>query len=67
MKTIAFALDPDNYWVEILTRSTEMPATEIVGKPSFQQTMLRIKDPKKSLPFYCDLLGCEVVCERHFE
>jgi catechol 2,3-dioxygenase-like lactoylglutathione lyase family enzyme len=29
--------------------------------------MLRIKDPKKSLPFYCDLLGMEVVCERHFE
>ena len=35
MKTIAFALDPDNYWVEILTRSTEMPGTAVVGKPSF--------------------------------
>ena len=58
MKTIAFALDPDNYWVEILTRSKEMPPTEVVGKPSFQQTMLRVKDPKKSLEFYCEKLGC---------
>jgi lactoylglutathione lyase len=23
MKTIAFALDPDGYWVEIVTRKTE--------------------------------------------
>ena len=67
MKTIAFALDPDNYWVEILTRSTAMPPTSVVGKPSFQQTMLRIKDPKKSLHFYRDLLGCELVSEHHFE
>jgi hypothetical protein len=36
MKNIAFALDPDNYWVEILVRSKEMPATEVAGKPSFQ-------------------------------
>jgi len=67
MKTIAFALDPDNYWVEILTRSKEMPPTEVVGKPSFQQTMLRVKDPKKSLEFYCEKLGCELVNELHFE
>lgn len=67
MKTIAFAYDPDEYWVEILKRSKEMPPTAVVGKPSFQQTMLRIKDPKKSLPFYCDLLGMELVNELHFE
>lgn len=66
MRSIAFALDPDNYWVEILKRSTAMPATEVQGKPSFQQTMLRIKDPKKSLPFYQDILGCTLVNELHF-
>lgn len=43
-----------------------MPATEVQGKPSFQQTMLRIKDPKKSLPFYQDILGCTLVNELHF-
>lgn len=46
------ALDPDNYLVIIRIRSKELPATEVVGKPSFQQTMMKIKDPKKSLPFY---------------
>ena len=35
MRNIAFALDPDNYWVEILPRSKVAPATEIVEKPSF--------------------------------
>ena len=65
MRSIAFALDPDNYWVEILPRSKNMPATEIVGKPSFQQTMIRIKDPKLSIPFY-ESLGCTIVNELHF-
>ena len=67
MKTIAFALDPDGYWVEILTRSKTMPQTEVVGKPSFQQTMLRIKDPKKSLEFYTEIMGMSLVNELHFE
>jgi lactoylglutathione lyase len=67
MKTIAFALDPDGYWVEILTRSKTMPPTEVVGKPSFQQTMLRIKDPKKSLQFYTEIMGMSLVNELHFE
>ena len=67
MKNIAFALDPDNYWVEILVRSKEMPATEVAGKPSFQQTMLRVKDPKKSLAFYTEIMGMTLVNEKHFE
>jgi len=67
MRNIAFALDPDNYWVEILVRNKEMPATEVVGKPSFQQTMLRVKDPKKSLAFYTEIMGMTLVNEKHFE
>jgi len=35
MRNIAFALDPDGYWVEILVRTKELPPTEVVGKPSF--------------------------------
>ena len=35
MKDIAFVLDPDNYWIEVLPRSKALPSTEIVGKPSF--------------------------------
>lgn len=66
MRNIAFALDPDNYWVEILPRSKVAPPTAIVGKPSFQQTMIRIKDPKVSVPFYEKLFGCTTVAELHF-
>jgi lactoylglutathione lyase len=67
MKTIAFALEPStNYWVEILPRSTKFPATEVRGKPSFQQVMLRIKDPKVTIPFYETHFGLNVVCVRHY-
>ena len=33
----------------------------------WQQTMLRIKDPKKSLPFYQDILGMTLVDKYNFE
>lgn len=92
MKGLAFALDPDRYWVEIVKRSPvrSIPPFEwktvtmnfcfsdstltsnlvflpSVGGPqifhqaykydaevksNFSQTMLRIKDPTKSVAFY---------------
>jgi lactoylglutathione lyase len=77
MKTIAFALsEPDGYWVEVLPRTgaalagrlPPQPAAwpELRGKPSLQQTMLRVRDPAASVPFYTRHLGCTLVCERHF-
>jgi catechol 2,3-dioxygenase-like lactoylglutathione lyase family enzyme len=30
------------------------------------QTMVRIKDPKVSLPFYTDILGMTIVQDLHF-
>ena len=66
MKHIAFALDPDNYWVEILPRTASLPPTEIRAKPSFQQVMLRIKSPAASIPFYSKHFGMRLVVEKHF-
>ena len=61
MKGLAFALDPDGYWIEIVARAK----TDFLGY-NLSQTMIRIKDPKKSLPFYRDILGMETVEEKHF-
>uniref|UniRef100_A0A7S2X8H4 Lactoylglutathione lyase n=1 Tax=Lotharella oceanica TaxID=641309 RepID=A0A7S2X8H4_9EUKA len=62
MKGLAFAYDPDNYWVEIVRR-------EPMNSTSFNlaQTMLRVKDPQKSLKFYIDHMGMTLVREKHFE
>lgn len=61
MKGLAFAYDPDKYWMEIVKRNFKSSK-----EFSFAQTMLRIKDPKKSIPFYKSL-GMQVVCEKHFD
>mmetsp|Transcript_6182 Transcript_6182/g.13464 ORF Transcript_6182/g.13464 Transcript_6182/m.13464 type:complete len:401 (+) Transcript_6182:35-1237(+) len=62
MKGLAFAYDPDGYWVEIVRRRA---AGKIPNKYNFSQTMLRVKDPKKSVEFYKSL-GMKVMSERHF-
>ena len=53
-KDIAFALDPDGYWIELVqyaAKSSEDQATR------FNHTMIRVKDPVKSLEFYQNVLG----------
>ena len=58
MKGLAFAYDPDGYWVEIVKRRCQ-PGT-ISNYFNFSQTMLRIKDPTKSIPFY-EALGMKLI------
>jgi lactoylglutathione lyase len=63
MKGLSFLYDPDGYWVEIVKRGEN---AKIKNKMNFSQTMLRIKDPVKSLAFY-KALGMKVLTERHFD
>jgi lactoylglutathione lyase len=53
MKGLAFALDPDGYWVEIVRR-------EKLGWPEYfnlSQTMMRVKDGPATLEFYTKHFG----------
>jgi len=63
MKGLAFAYDADRCWVEIVQRSEKYAHKNACN---FSQVMLRIKDPKKSIPFYRDLMKMTVVREMHF-
>lgn len=58
MKGLAFALSPSNYWIEIIRGDVE--------GFTLAQTMLRVKDPKVSVPFYRDNFGMSVIAEKHF-
>ncbi|CAM9090744.1 unnamed protein product [Laminaria digitata] len=66
MKGLAFAYDPDGYWIELVKRNKDAghPETYNLG-----QTMLRIKDVDKSLEFYTGEggMGMTKVCEVHYE
>lgn len=63
MKGIAFIYDPDGYWVEIVKRGD---GAKITAEHNFSQTMLRVKDPKRSIAFY-EKLGMKVLSEREFD
>merc|ERR1719377_198576 len=50
MKGIAFALDPDGYWIEIVPRGDA--GKGVWEEPNFSQIMMRIKDGPKTRDFY---------------
>ena len=61
MKGLAFALDPDGYYIEICGRGASRFREEF----NLSQTMIRVKDPKQSIAFYRDILGMVLVREMH--
>jgi lactoylglutathione lyase len=64
MKGLAFSLDPDGYWIEIIRRRGELPG---LGKrPSYSQTMIRVSDPADAKALFEDALHMTSVGERHF-
>ncbi|CEP61151.1 lactoylglutathione lyase GLO1 LALA0_S02e07866g [Lachancea lanzarotensis] len=62
-KSIAFALDPDGYWIELVSydrhEQGEKPHPDEGHK--FNHTMIRVKDAKRSLEFYQNVLGMKLV------
>jgi len=66
MKGLAFAYDPDKYWVEIV-KNLEPLETNGYKALTLAQTMLRVKDAKKSLDFYTKFMGMTLVREKHFD
>lgn len=65
MKHIAFALDPDGYWVEIIGQRP-VEETEAITETDpatylFNHTMIRVKDKDASLKFYQDIMGMSLV------
>lgn len=51
MKNIAFALDPDGYWVELIEQEKLHKSETDIAHYRFNHTMFRIKDPKVSLKY----------------
>jgi len=63
MKGLAFALDPDGYWIEIVKRNAG-----IFEEPyNLSQTMMRVKDGPATLKFYTDLLGMTLIQRKDFD
>lgn len=65
MRGLAFALDPDGYWIEVIRRSVpNLPGLGL--RPSFAQTMLRVTDPAEALRYFQVNLGMTLLDDRHF-
>lgn len=65
MRHIAFALDPDGYWVEIIAfnpvdKTEDVKETD-PGTYKFNHSMIRVKDHEKSLKFYQDIMGMSLI------
>lgn len=64
MRHIAFVLDPDGYWVEVIGQQS-LEATENVKETDtntyrMNHTMIRVKDKDASLSFYQDIMGMKL-------
>ncbi|KAH6696813.1 glyoxalase I [Plectosphaerella plurivora] len=61
MRHIAFAKDPDGYWVEIISwndvSKTENVTSTDVSTYRMNHSMIRVKDAQKTLNFYQDVFG----------
>ena len=65
MHHIAFALDPDEYWVEIIGQKPTEETKDVTDTdPStyrMNHTMIRVKDKDVSIKFYEDVFGMKLM------
>lgn len=65
MRNIAFAKDPDGYWVEIIgqkpLQETEAVAETDTQSYRFNHSMIRVKDAEVSLKFYQEVMGMSLL------
>ena len=57
MRNIAFCLDPDGYWVELIGQQKLGKDKTDIADYRFNHTMFRIKDPKVSLKYVPFMTG----------
>jgi len=57
MKGLAFCLDPDGYWIELVARSRSFPGVSA----NLSQTMLRVKDAAATVDFYQNVMGMQLM------
>lgn len=62
MRNIAFAKDPDGYWVELIRRSEEAAGTTTdPANYRLNHTMIRVKSAEASVKFYQEVMGMTLV------
>jgi len=61
MKGLAFALDPDGYWIEIVARKPGIFKEHC----NLSQTMMRVKDAEATIAFYRDVMGMSLLRAMH--
>ncbi|OBA19162.1 glyoxalase I [Metschnikowia bicuspidata var. bicuspidata NRRL YB-4993] len=67
-QNIAFVLDPDGYWIELVEhKNNHQAGATDKATYRFNHTMVRVKDPEKSLHFYREVLGMKLFSRKDFE
>ncbi|RKF61855.1 Lactoylglutathione lyase [Erysiphe neolycopersici] len=65
MNNVAFVLDPDGYWVEIIGQCNIDSAKDVTSTDlstyRMNHTNLRVKNYEKSLKFYQEILGMKLI------